>query len=115
MYQGAEPASVVSAGYSFSEVLVGILNEGLRAGLLCYLFPHIKGAGSSYLHAIKFNLIIVGLIGSLWIIAGYGMFVLKNPGLFLVEDTIILLLQGVTSGICLQVLYKKQFLENSKT
>jgi hypothetical protein len=103
-------SDVSSSSYTSKEIIIGISNEGIRALLLVYLFPNIKGAGSSYLHAIKFNLVIVGLIGSLWLICVYGMFELKQPNLFLIEDSVILLLQGITSGILLQWLYSKKII-----
>jgi len=104
------PVSGGSDGYSLKDIIIGVSNEGLRAVLLCYLFTHIKGAGSSFLHAIKFNLIFVALIGSLWLIGIYGMFELKNPTQFLFADTFIFIIQGIVSGIALQILYKKQFI-----
>ncbi|HWY10139.1 MAG TPA: hypothetical protein VN026_02380 [Bacteroidia bacterium] len=102
--------SSLSNLYSVKDMLLGTVSESLRALLLCCLFPQIKKAGISFLHAIRFGLIISALIGTMWLIIGYGSFILKNPNAFFISDTIILALQGILSGIGLQILYKKNFI-----
>jgi hypothetical protein len=102
--------SATSTMYSVKDMFLGIASESLRALFLCYLFPKIKDAGTSFTHAIKFGIIISGLIATMWLIIGYGSFVLKNPNAFVFYDGIILLLQGILSGVGLQLFYKKQFI-----
>lgn len=100
-----------SSAYSLREVITGIVNEGLRAVLLCYIFPQLKGAGSSVLYAIKINLAFVAMIASLWLVGVYGLFKLSHPVLFVMEDSVIFILQGILSGIALHVFYKKQWID----
>ena len=96
--------------YSIKDMLLGILSESLRALLLCYLFPQLKQAGQSFKEAIKFGLVISALIGTMWLVIGYGSFTLKHPGAFVLYDGIILTIQGVLSGAGLHVLYKRRFI-----
>jgi hypothetical protein len=98
------------AVYSLKDQILGVLSEGLRALLLCYLFPQIKDAGRSYLSAIKYGLIISALIATMWLIIGYGSFVLKDPDSFFMYDAIILMIQGILSGAGLRILMKKHFI-----
>lgn len=100
----------VSEMYALKEMLLGILSETLRALLLCYLFPKFKSAGCSYKEGALFGLAISALIGTMWLIIGYGSFILKNPNAFVLYDAIILFLQGLLSGLCLQYLYKKNYI-----
>ena len=91
-------------------MLLGIASEGLRALLLCYLFPKIKGVQESADLAIKYGLAISGLIGSMWLIIGYGSFTLKDPTKFVIYDSVILVLQGILSGLALHAACRKNYL-----
>lgn len=84
--------------YAVNEMLIGIGSESLRAFLTCHLYPQLKNYGSSLGHAVWFGLVVSGLIGSLWLVVGYGSFEMKNPDAFFWSDALILLLQGVLSG-----------------
>lgn len=96
--------------YLLKDMLLGIASEGMRALLLCYLFPKIKGVQESADLAIKYGLAISGLIGSMWLIIGYGSFTLKDPAKFVVYDGVILVLQGVLSGLALHAACRKNYL-----
>ncbi len=108
--QSSDSVQSVSEFYSVNDMLFGILSETLRALLLCYLYPQLKTAGTSYFKAIQFGLVISALISTMWLVIGYGSFTLKNPGAFVVYDGIILTLQGILSGAGLQLLYKKNYI-----
>jgi heme/copper-type cytochrome/quinol oxidase subunit 4 len=95
-------------GYSNKEMLFAIIGETLRALLLIYLYPQLKNTGNSFFHALWFGLITTSLVGSVWLFIGYGSFNLTNPNSFLINDTIILLLQGIISGIVLYGVYKNK-------
>lgn len=103
-------AQAVGDFYPVKDMLFGFLSEALRALLLCYLFPQQRTAGRSYSEAIKFGLVISALIGTMWLVVGYGSFVLKDPGALVVYDGIILVLQGILSGVGLQWLYSRRFI-----
>lgn len=105
-FSTASTAGPAIPTYSSHDMLIGLVSESLRALLTCYLYPQLKNFGISLLHAIKFGLIISGLIGSLWLIVGYGSFELKNPDAFFWSDTLILFLQGISSGMGLFFVYK---------
>ena len=92
--------------YSNNDMFIGLLSESLRALLTCYLYPQLKNPGASLAHATRFGLIVSGLIGSLWLIVGYGSFELKNPDAFFWSDTLILLIQGLLSGWGLFYVFK---------
>ena len=96
--------------YSLKDQILGVLSESLRALLLCYLFPQIKDSGLSFLSAIKIGLIISALIATMWLIVGYGSFILKNPNSFFIYDGIILTIQGILSGVGLYILIKRKFI-----
>ena len=102
--------SVPAGMYPLKDMLLGIASESLRALLLCYLFPKIRGAADSVANAIKFGLVISGLIASMWLIIGYGSFQLKDPGKFVMYDGVILVLQGVFSGLGLYAACKRRYL-----
>jgi hypothetical protein len=99
-----------SAMYSIKDMLLGIAGETIRALFLCVLFPQLKKAGSSLFFSIQFGLLCSGLIASMWLVIGYGSFVLKNPNAFLLCDALILFIQGILSGIGLHFLYKRKFI-----
>lgn len=103
-------ASAIENTYLLKDMLLGIASEGLRALLLCYLFPKIKGVQESADLAIKYGLAISGLIGSMWLIIGYGSFTLKDPTKFVIYDSVILVLQGILSGLALHAACRKNYL-----
>lgn len=96
-----------TAGYSLKELVAGIVSETLRALITCYLYSTTNGRGSSLLHGIKFGLLYSSLIASLYIILGGFYFQLKNPVLFVLADSLILLIQGLVSGIILYYVFRK--------
>jgi hypothetical protein len=98
------PLTVVS--YSTKEMVFAVVGESLRALIVCYLYPHLRHAGSSLSHAAWFGLVTTALVGSLWLFVGYGSFPLSNPAGFLFNDTIILLVQGLTTGPVLYKMYR---------
>ena len=102
--------SSAPAMYPIKDMLLGIASEGLRALLLCYLFPKINGAQNSAFTAVKYGLAISGLIGSMWLIVGYGSFILKDPAKFVVYDGTILVLQGILSGLALHAACRKNYI-----
>ena len=103
-------ASAIENTYLLKDMLLGIASEGFRALLLCYLFPKIKGVQESADLAIKYGLAISGLIGSMWLIIGYGSFTLKDPTKFVIYDSVILVLQGILSGLALHAACRKNYL-----
>ena len=107
----SESMSPVQNTYPLKDMLLGIASEGFRALLLCYLFPKIKGVQDSADLAVKYGLVISGLIGSMWLIIGYGSFTLKDPAKFVVYDGIILVIQGVLSGLALHAACRKNYLK----
>lgn len=101
-----QPQASNGTEYSINEMVVGIVSEAIRAIITTYLYATTVNKGSSLLHGIKFGLLYSALIASLYIILGYFYFELKNPVKFAVVDSLILLVQGVTSGVVLYFLYK---------
>jgi hypothetical protein len=105
-FKSANAASPSVPVYSSHDMFIGIVSESLRALLTCYLYPQLKNYGVSLAHAVRFGLTVSGLIGSLWLIVGYGSFELKNPDAFFWSDALILLFQGVASGAGLFFVFK---------
>ena len=103
-------SSATSNLYSFNIILLGFISDSIRALFLCYLFPQFKYAGTSILQSIKFGLIISGIMSTLWLLIGYFDLKLEDPNYFLIYDGIIFIIQGVTSGVGLHLLCKKQFI-----
>ncbi len=94
-------------GYPLKEIMVGLLSEITRAFITCYLYAATVGKGSSLLHGIKFGLLYSGLIASLYIILGGFYFKVANPMHFIVTDSLILIIQGIASGIALYYTYRQ--------
>lgn len=103
-----QPQASNGTEYSMNEMVVGVVSEAIRAIITVYLYAATVNKGSSLLHGIKFGLLYSALIASLYIILGYFYFELKNPVKFAVVDSLILLVQGVTSGAVLYFLYKSK-------
>lgn len=104
-------APAIENNYPLKDMLVGIASEGLRALLLCYLFPKLKGVQDSADKAVMYGLAISGIIGSMWLIVGYGSFTLQDPAKFVIYDGIILALQGILSGLALHAACRKNYLQ----
>lgn len=97
-----------SVQYANNEIMSGIVSEVIRALITVYLYSTTENKGISILHGIKYGLLYSALIASLYIILGRFYFQLKNPLQFVVVDTAILFVQGVSSGIVLFYTFRKK-------
>jgi hypothetical protein len=97
---------VGTGSYQKNEMIFGATGEALRGLILCYLYPQMKGAGSTLRHAIWFDLLTSALIGSIWVLVGVSAFPLANPVKFLLDDTLILFMQGPLAGYGLYIIYR---------
>ncbi len=93
---------------SLRQILAGIGSETLRALITCYLYSVTENRGQSLAHGIKLGLLYSALIGSLYLILGALYFQLKNPVRFLIADSFILLVQGLTSGLVLYYVFREK-------
>ena len=94
--------------YSNQQMLAGIISETIRALITVYLYSATQSRGRSIAHGIKFGLLYSALIASLYITLGGFYFNLKDPFQFVVVDTVILILQGIASGVVLYYVFKEQ-------
>ena len=94
------------AAYSNHQIIIAICAESLRAICTVWLYIHHKADKSSLLKAIVFGLVCALLIGAMWIILGAAFLHPTDTISFIIDDSIILLLQGVVSGVVLWRVYK---------
>lgn len=95
------------SSYSLKEMIAGIISETFRALITSYLYSTTIGKGSSMLHGIKYGLLYSALIASLYIVLGGFYFQLKHPSLFVLVDSLILIIQGFISGVLLYYVFRK--------
>ena len=87
-------------GYAPKEILFGLIAEGIRGFILSYLYLGYAGKENAYLHALKFGILASFLVGSVWVILGYAYF-----GTNVLYETIIIIIQGIFSGLGLGFVY----------
>ena len=90
------------------QMVAGIVSETMRALITCYLYSVTENKGSKLIHGIKHGLLYSALIGSLYLILGYFYFQLRSPLHFLIEDSFILVVQGIASGFILYAVYRQR-------
>ncbi len=88
------------------QIIYGVMGESLRAAILCYVYPQIRGAGGSLRHAIKFGLLMSALVGSIWLFVGAYTIGGEQIMRFIFADTVVLLAQGLLSGLGLYVAHQ---------
>jgi len=93
-------------GYAKQQIVAGIVSETIRAVLTCYLYAATAGRGSSRGHAIRQGLLYSALIASLYIVLGAFYFNVKNPLMFIIQDSLILIVQGIATGLVLYPVYR---------
>jgi hypothetical protein len=98
----------VTAAASFSRraLVAGLIADSIRGAILSYAYPRTINAGISYSHAIWFGTLASLLVATLWVVYQFGV----RPALgisFLIEETTIILFQGLFSGLALGWVYKK--------
>lgn len=92
--------------YSGNQMWAGIISETLRAIISCFIYAETKDRGISITHGIKHGLFYSALIGSLYIILGAFYFHISNVTNFIIEDSFILLVQGLANGPVFWWMYK---------
>lgn len=97
-----------TTNYSFKEMILGVISETIRAFITCYLYSTTIDKGSTIIHGIKFGMLYSALIASLYIILGGFYFKLENPLQFVIVDSLILILQGIVSGVVLYYIYRRK-------
>ena len=96
------PADKAGASeYSTQAMLAGIVSECIRALLTVIIYSQVVNCGTSLWHGVKFGLLFSALIASLYIILGGFYFNPSDRCSFVVEDSIILFVQGLASGVVL--------------
>ena len=97
-------AITMDAGFNRRQMIAGLVADSFRALLLVITYRRYAAKASSYPEAIWFGILTSLMAGTLWVIYQYGV----KPTLgaaFLVEETIILLTQGIFSGLVLRKVY----------
>ena len=95
-----------SGGYTSPQIISAVLAETLRAIATTWLYLHHGKDKSRLANALLFGLVCSLLVGSLWIFLGAGFFNPENKISFVVNDSIILILQGMLSGLVLWLVFK---------
>lgn len=93
-------------GYSARQLIFSVLGELIRAFLTSWLYKYHKTNKAVITNAIQFGIICSALIGSIWLLIGMEFLNPKNKLSFIIDDGIILTLQGLISGIILWLLYR---------
>ena len=94
----------INADYSNQIMIAGLVADVFRGLLLAILYPKIISYNTSYKTAISFGIITSLIAGTLSVL--YPFMSGDTNGLyFLFEETAILLLQGLFSGIALGFVY----------
>lgn len=87
-------------------VWLAALAETLRAWLTNWLYIRHAENKDRLIIAVRFGLICSLLIGTLWIFVGAAYMEPETVWSFVVDDSIILLLQGIYSGYILWFIHK---------
>ena len=95
-------------GYTTAQIIQGIMAESLRAILTIWLYAYHRSDKSSIKQATLFGLVCSFLIGSFWIILGAQLVHADFRLAFIVDDSLILLLQGIATGLVLWIVYKEK-------
>lgn len=90
------------------QLWAAVIGETIRAILTSWLYVHHNKKNFSLGNTIKFGLICSALIGSIWLIVGAEFLHHTNKLSFIIDDGIILLLQGLISGVILWVIYRRK-------
>lgn len=94
-----------SGQYSGRALISGAVADIIRAVIVTYLYQRNEQAGVSLTHAVWFGLLTSFLVATLYVFYQYG----AVPGLgaeFLISKTVIIILQGVLSGIALWTVFR---------
>jgi hypothetical protein len=91
---------------SSEQIIAGITSETIRACITIFLYDGTTGKGTRVGHGIKYGLLYSALIGSLYLILGAFYFHVSSPMRFLITDTMILAVQGITTGMVLYFLFR---------
>lgn len=101
--------SVLTPEYTSGNMLRGFSAELLRAILTTWLFERHEIRNRSVLvGAILFGIVCTTMIGAMWILLGVGMLEKSAQLNFVLQDGIILILQGILSGIILWFIYRSE-------
>ena len=98
----------IDNGYTSRKLLFAILGESIRAYITSWLYLSHKTDKSLVINAIKFGIICSALIGSIWLVLGMKFFDIQDKLSFLIDDGIILILQGLIAGILLWFIFKNE-------
>lgn len=108
LFNGKRDNPANPLAYTTRQVVAGIVSEVVRAIITCYLYSTTAGKGSSIKHAICYGLLYSALIASLYIILGGFYFNVENPVRFIIQDSLILIIQGAGTGLVLYPVYKER-------
>lgn len=91
---------------SLNQVLAALFGEGLRAVITDWLYQRHTNDKTKLRVAISFGLICSSLIASIYLFIGAAFIIKEDILSFLIDDGIILFLQGLASGYVLWFIYK---------
>ena len=97
----------ISQDYNNQQLMLAVSGELLRAFFTDWLYLYHKTNQSLLTNALKFGLVCSALIGSIWLILGMEFLESQDRLSFLIDDGIILSLQGLVAGIVLWLVYRK--------
>lgn len=96
----------IDNGYTNRQLIFAVLAEFIRAFITNWMYLYHRTDKSLLINAIKFGIISSALIGSLWLLLGVEFFNPQDKLSFLIDDGIILTLQGLIAGFILWFIYK---------
>lgn len=95
-------------GYTSQQLIFAVLGECIRAYVTNWLYVYHRTDKSLLINAIKFGVICSALIGSIWLPLGMEFLNPQDKLSFLIDDGIILTLQGLVAGIVLWFMYNDE-------
>ena len=98
----------IDSSYTTRQLILAFFGESARAYLTTWLYLYHRTDKSSVINSIKFGIICSALIASIWLFLGVEFFGSHDKISFLIDDGIILVLQGLIAGLVLWVIYKNE-------
>lgn len=99
--------SLIEKTISSQKIVFAIIGESIRAFITTWLYINHKADKSKILNTIRFGICCSLLIAAIWIFVGVEFLNPKNKFSFIINDSIILFIQGIISGFVLWKAYKE--------
>ncbi|MEM9548043.1 MAG: hypothetical protein AAGA77_18825 [Bacteroidota bacterium] len=104
----SEANNQAEVNYVTNQLFFGALGESLKAFLTSWLYQYHSTNKSVITNALKFGVICSAMVASVWLFVGMEFMSPGNKLSFIIDDGMILLLQGLVSGIVLWFIFKNE-------